>query len=392
MNATIEKIVGLLFEDIEETEETLAIREEILTNCQERYADMLESGMSEDDAIHAVIESLNGMEEMLADYPRKQVQEAPVPAPAVETPEEPHWTFDPAQSPIHEIRVLRMGSTDVNVETSNDGLLHVICEGENATLITGIDEGVLSIALIDQKQKHKVKMEAEFSFDLSDLGGLFEKLAKRFVAMTASCLVRICIPQSIAPALKVNTASGDVEVDAVALESLTIGAASGDITLSAVAARDFMRLHTASGDISGEDVRAGEMHINTASGDVNLRDVSVDGPVRMNTASGDAEWSGESRSLDVNTASGDLRLEGAFVSVSFRSVSGDVDVLARGEGLESLKGVTSSGDQRVILPAGADLCVNCRTSSGDIRQHCPTRPEGTVRVELQSSSGDISVR
>lgn len=38
MNDTITKIVALLFEDLEETEETAALHDEILQNCQERYA------------------------------------------------------------------------------------------------------------------------------------------------------------------------------------------------------------------------------------------------------------------------------------------------------------------------------------------------------------------
>ena len=65
MNATIAKIVNLLFEDLAESEEVLAIRDEIQQNCQERYQDLREAGISEDDAIHAVIESLNGMEAII---------------------------------------------------------------------------------------------------------------------------------------------------------------------------------------------------------------------------------------------------------------------------------------------------------------------------------------
>ena len=40
MNDTITKIVALLFEDLEETDETVALHDEILQNCQERYADL----------------------------------------------------------------------------------------------------------------------------------------------------------------------------------------------------------------------------------------------------------------------------------------------------------------------------------------------------------------
>ena len=81
MNDTINKIVALLFEDLEETDETAALHDEILQNCQERYADLTAGGMTADEATKAVIDSLNGMQEMLADYPRKNVRPAAPKAP-----------------------------------------------------------------------------------------------------------------------------------------------------------------------------------------------------------------------------------------------------------------------------------------------------------------------
>ena len=215
MNATIVKIVNLLFEDIEETEETRAIHDEILTNCQERYADLVQNGMSEDDAIHAVIESLKGMEEMLKDFPRKGAE--------THAEETKDWTLDPALSPVQKIHCLQMGSADVSVESSADRLIHVVCEADSAMLLTSLDEGVLSVALTDPKEQPKV--QAELSFDLTDLRGLFEKLARRLVSLTTSCRVRICIPHGLGVSLKVHTNSGDVEIDSVALESLTAGTA-----------------------------------------------------------------------------------------------------------------------------------------------------------------------
>ena len=154
MNATIEKIVSLLFEDLAQTEETIAIREEILQNCQERYQDLRDSGMNEDDAIHAVIESLNGMEEMLSDYPRKDDEPA-ANAEAEETSEEENscaWSCDPAVSPIREIRMEQMGSADVRVVLSADEQVHVDCSNPELTLVTGLEGGVLTIALSKEEE------------------------------------------------------------------------------------------------------------------------------------------------------------------------------------------------------------------------------------------------
>ena len=72
MNATVERIVNLLFEDLQESEEVIALREEVMNNCQERYRDLRAQGLGEDDAIGQVVESLKGMEEMLASYPKKK--------------------------------------------------------------------------------------------------------------------------------------------------------------------------------------------------------------------------------------------------------------------------------------------------------------------------------
>lgn len=77
MNDTVARIVELMFQDVEMNEETSAIRDEVMDNCQERYNDLVASGMEEDEAISAVVESLNGMEDVLRPYKRRK-RHAPV--------------------------------------------------------------------------------------------------------------------------------------------------------------------------------------------------------------------------------------------------------------------------------------------------------------------------
>ena len=48
MNATVQRIVELLFEDLEMSAEVQAIKDEVMNNCQERYEDLLAQGLSED--------------------------------------------------------------------------------------------------------------------------------------------------------------------------------------------------------------------------------------------------------------------------------------------------------------------------------------------------------
>lgn len=72
MNDTVARIVEIMFQDVEMNEETSAMRDEVMNNCQERFNDLVASGMDEDDAISAVVESLSGMDDMLRPYKRRK--------------------------------------------------------------------------------------------------------------------------------------------------------------------------------------------------------------------------------------------------------------------------------------------------------------------------------
>lgn len=133
MNPTIEKIISMLFEDIIETEETHALHDEILNNCQERYQDMIARGVSEDEAIHAVMESLTGMDEVLAQYPRKTHEDE----------EGSSFCFDPARSPVRLVDI-HLVSEDVRLSPSADGLVHIVCD-EPGHIRVSHENGVLRV-------------------------------------------------------------------------------------------------------------------------------------------------------------------------------------------------------------------------------------------------------
>jgi ABC-type proline/glycine betaine transport system permease subunit len=70
MNETVKRIVEILFQDTEMTDEVASIKDEVMNNCQERYADLVARGMTEDEAIGEVVESLKGMEEVIGEFPK----------------------------------------------------------------------------------------------------------------------------------------------------------------------------------------------------------------------------------------------------------------------------------------------------------------------------------
>lgn len=125
-NETVERIVNLLFQDVEMTDEVQALYDETMSNCQERYQDMTSRGLSDDDAIAAVVESLKGMEDVISQYPKKsespEAEEAPksadVPVDDDGDGEQTDFTFHPAD--IGRIE-MTMVCDDVHLEESPDG-------------------------------------------------------------------------------------------------------------------------------------------------------------------------------------------------------------------------------------------------------------------------------
>ena len=149
-------------------------------------------------------------------------------------------------------------------------------------------------------------------------------------------------------ALRMESASGDLELEDMALEHLYAHAASGDVSLEGVTVQETLRLETASGDIRMTNSVCAVLELQTASGDIDAEDVLARDHSLISTASGDVEMDGfDTGEARVSTASGDV----------------DISLL-RGKRFEAH---SRSGDIRVPsdLPGGSLFRVN--TASGDIR-------------------------
>lgn len=330
MNETISKIVATLFADIIETEETRALQQEINQNCQERYRDLVAGGLGEDDAIHAVVESLSGMEEALKDYPRRQAEQ--------------HMSgFDSFVCDSGDVKQIDVFTKagNVRVEPSHDGQIHVLCEDEEGSLKVDQKDGVLTIQ------------------PDTDWGGdTISGTARRIWSQALSLIggqpgILLQLPQSSQVELHITSTSGDLTVDGLALSGLVI---------------------------------------RTTSGDAQCRCMEVSGGVRVDSTSGDLSFEGDCSRMEAVTISGDIRLDGAILDSWLKSTSGDINVcLPRMDSL-NLLGKTVSGDARVSLPEGMAAEVICHTVSGDVRQYVSSQPGSPCRVELGSVSGDLMVR
>ncbi|MBQ2930288.1 MAG: DUF4097 family beta strand repeat protein [Clostridia bacterium] len=407
MNDTVARIVEIMFQDVEMNEETAAIRDEVMDNCQARYQDLVNSGMTEDDAVAAVIESLKGMEDVLAPYKKKvrrhaedEGMEALEDMDAEEAGEQ-NMAFQAKE--IHQLSV-SLVNEDITLEASDDDDYHVIWDADENPLVNAeMVNGVLKVYRRPGetvKQKRTEKIEFLNKDDLSDfikteegkieinmdsisraMKSLGDKIKMQFSNGmsigfgTAGSEVTIQVPENAIPHVKLQTTSGDIHMDDVALTDLSITSTSGDINVSA-----------------GEDQHMERVDMRTTSGDMEISAFAD----RMDIAStsGDVEVEGRINDLTVNTISGDIDVRADVKNMTFKAVSGDVDLEFDSVEIREVRGSTISGDIGIDLPDGIGaIGIHTQTRSGDVttRHHC----DGIgpmVNGSVTSMSGDITIR
>jgi len=184
----------------------------------------------------------------------------------------------------------------------------------------------------------------------------------------AQLLLKLALPPS--SELEVRTASADVRI-AIDMARLDVRTASGDIVGRNVFGDAVAT--TASGDIQIDHV-AGRLDARSASGDLSA--AGVGGELSLATASGDVAVGDLAQSAKIRTASGDVVIRSATSGeINVTTASGDVHVgVAPGRGAW-IDLTTTTGDTSCSLAAepedesAADLRLQCRTVSGDIRVH-----------------------
>lgn len=388
MNATVERIVELLFEELEMTEEVSAIKDEVMNNCQERFEDMLSEGMDEDAAIGEVVESLKGMDEMLAKYPRKEQAEA-----------NKEQTFDTAGLKAVSVELTNM---DVYVEPSDDDQVHVICEDAQKLKIARQDDTLqIEENFLDGEQENKPpyfhmsikgKNKSWTVNDFRNLKNIIRDLnnsIKSNVAFTSDT-VMLQLAGHFSPELRVSVASGDVKVQDVRLSELNASSSSGDIEVELPddVKLEKVRLNSKSGDVKAM-VCAREVNAKSYSGDVQLEGTMES--IEVISTSGDVQLEGTMESAEVTSTSGDIHVQADVAQLSFRTVSGDADVECEGERLMEVSGNSVTGDITVTLPDNVQADVVTNTTNGDVSNDHHVESGRKVEVTLNTVSGDIQI-
>ena len=439
-NETVERIVNLLFQDVEMTDEVQALYDETMSNCQERYQDMTSRGLSDDDAIAAVVESLKGMEDVISQYPKKAA--APEKDEASQTDdgwndtakeadeddERTDFAFHPAD--IKRIE-MTMVCDDVHLEESPDNDVHVLfedVEGAKAS-ICRIEDGVLRVCrdpnapkrnrssftvsgnfangklyvkkpngeyffFGDKKSDKQVEAEAE------QHAKEFEKHAKEF----SDNMSKMGFQQESTGDGK-NSNSIESMIDSFASTAsrfgqelgklfssikpnITVSRSIGDVTLCIPRIFDKpISVLTTSGDIEARDIHVTDLNLTSTSGEISVELFAPLNRGAFTTTSGDIDIEADSNDVQISTVSGDVEIHGEYDHLKFAITSGDEELEAK---VRQCDFSSVSGDLDLRF-TGALTLINGSTTSGDIDVELPD-DTGMNNIDVHSRSGDISMR
>lgn len=439
-NETVERIVNLLFQDVEMTDEVQALYDETMSNCQERYQDMTSRGLSDDDAIAAVVESLKGMEDVISQYPKKAA--APEKDEASQTDdgwndtvkeadeddERTDFAFHPAD--IKRIE-MTMVCDDVHLEESPDNDVHVLfedVEGAKAS-ICRIEDGVLRVCrdpnapkrnrssftvsgnfangklyvkkpngeyffFGDEKSDKQVEAEAEqhakefeqhakeFSDNVSKMGFQQESTGDG----KNSNSIESMIDSFASTASRFGQELG--KLFSSIKPNITVSRSIGDVTLCIPRIFDKpISVLTTSGDIEARDIHVTDLNFTSTSGDISVELLAPLNRGAFTNTSGNIDIEADANDVQISTVSGDVEIHGDYDHLKFASTSGDVELEAK---VRQCDFSSVSGDLDLRF-TGALTLINGSTTSGDIDVELPD-DTGMNNIDVHSRSGDISMR
>lgn len=184
-------------------------------------------------------------------------------------------------------------------------------------------------------------------------------------------------------------------------DNVMVSTVNGDICIHEKLVCADMQVSTVSGDVDLDGITCTKMTVCSSSGDINGNDLS--GDLYGEAKSGDVVITGINGRCELFSASGDVSFEGECRELNCSSTSGDVEV--RLDNLpEKIKGNSMSGDCRMYVPSGNGFHLNYSTVSGEFRTCMPLSGKmgeksgdavyldgACGEIQLTSVSGDIQI-
>lgn len=398
----------------------IAVEKEILEDYEQHFAEGLAQGHTEEE----IIAELGNIEDMLQEFSEEDLKQE---LEAVELQASQSSSYERLYREV----VIDGLLADVEVCSSGDDQLRVDYEnrGSKAQKLRYYfyqyeKDGIFYAGVKERRGAESVR--DVFSHFTSWSGGNID--------------LRLEIPAGI-PVIRLQTASGDLNIREIQTDELEAQCASGDLRIEAVSCKKLagrtqsgdmeisgiamnvkenteIGLTTTSGDLEMERISAARIRISTASGDLSAEQLETE-ELRLQTSSGELEMdniqcmkailrsgSGDmdiqnirGKELSVETGSGEVELQADMEVFDIKTGSGDID-LRTGPDARQIRLAAGSGDISLDIRQVEGASIVTRTGSGDMsvkscevsgRSYNTTYGSGVCQVKIVTGSGDIDV-
>lgn len=196
--------------------------------------------------------------------------------------------------------------------------------------------------------------------------------------------IDIYIPDNSFNIFDLNASTGDIKCDEILdLQELKINTSTGDIFLESVNA-DEVSMISSTGEKEIGEVKCDDLLIKSSTGDNMLGIIKCDRG-------------------QVNSSTGELYLRGSNGNLTIKSSTGDIDIDQHEKGDVFVD--TSTGEVRIGLVSGIGYWVDLNTSTGEIETDLPLEikgpfdedkvkgkiNDGGFKINVNTSTGDITL-
>lgn len=203
---------------------------------------------------------------------------------------------------------------------------------------------------------------------------------------------------------ELNTASGEVFIEYLETDKLSVSSASGDIKILFSNAKDEITLSAASGEIEFETGKTTKFSAKTASGDILIKQLTSN-EIICDAVSGEITTQEiECEYLSCETTSGDIDCSKTVCQYfDIKAVSGSVDLELDNQ-IEAESSIqTTSGSVDLVVPEDMNFEIIANSSSGKFEDDINGRTyrprdnfeskynEGGVTILIDTTSGSIEL-
>lgn len=438
MNRMETKIIIMVTNRLAEAKDSEAkteMIEELSENLYQRYLELAESGMPEEEALQKAVESLGDVEELLAYLEDTEKEEDPKET-ILEFQEEKEsqkesfsystddpengfsFSTDDMENGIGKIVSAAFSTARAAMDCAKD-----VAKDVSEQLREKYPEGTFRQFTVRTGKKvdcTAIPLENVHSLEIHLTNGSVDLMCtdrkEGFIEVEGDTdeIETMLKDDGVLLINQENTASAayffmrgmrrsdlTVRLPEKLWEQVIISTINGDVSIRRGMNGKELRVTTASGDVELAETAFDRMDLRATSGDIEGR--GLNGILRAETKSGDIELEGSCGRCELFSASGDICFSGVSKEINCTSTSGDVELDL--ENLpEKLTGSSISGDCDIRVPAEQGFRISYKTVSGDFDTNLSLSgkvgkksgeavfgDECCGELRVSSVSGDISI-